>query len=97
MERYFLEYSYLGGFDENYFLMGYQGQEDEFLDHLYIGNRDIAIDPYLFLDIPEQDDSSIGAEALLRTGASSHDLLLRSDNNQSESRLGVVGTVAEYD
>ena len=87
MERYFLEYSFLGGFDENYFLMGYQGQEDEFLDHLYIGNRDIAIDPYLFLDIPEQDDSSIGAEALLRTGASSHELLLRSDNNQSESRL----------
>lgn len=89
MERYFLEYSVLSleGFDENYFLMGYQGQEDEFLDHLYIGNRDIAIDPYLFLDIPEQDDSSIGAEALLRTGASSHELLLRSDNNQSESRL----------
>ncbi len=87
MDRYFLEYSVLGGFEENYFLMGYQGQEDEFLDHLYIGNRDIAIDPYLFLDIPEQDDSSIGAEALLRTGASSHELLLRSDNNQSESRL----------
>ena len=87
MERYFLEYSVLGGFDKNYFLMGYQGQEDEFLDHLYIGNRDIAIDPYIFLDIPEQDDSSIGAEALLRTGASSHELLLRSDNNQSESRL----------
>ncbi len=87
MERYFLEYSVLGGFEENYFLMGYQGQEDEFLDHLYLGNRDIAIDPYLFLDIPEQDDSSIGAEALLRTGASSHELLLRSDNNQSESRL----------
>nr|MQY76056.1 hypothetical protein [Spirochaeta sp.] len=87
MERYFLEYSYLGGFEENYFLMGYQGREDEFLDHLYIGNRDIAIDPYIFLDIPEQDDSSIGAESLLRTGTSSHELLLRSDNNQSESRL----------
>ncbi|GAH89113.1 unnamed protein product, partial [marine sediment metagenome] len=68
MERYFIEASIIGNFleeeysyfDENYFRMGYEGKEDEFLKRLYIGNQDINIAPFRFMDIPESGNDSLG-------------------------------------
>ena len=89
MERYFVEASIVDlsedFFQENYFRMGYQGKEGEFLHHVYIANREITIPSYRFLDIPEQGINSLGVEAQMESGASSHHLLLRSDNNEPGS------------
>ena len=89
-ERYFLEASVIGDFleegydyfDENYLMLGYRGREGEFLRHLLFGTRDIGIGAYPFLEIPAAGSSSLGASALLVGGYSSHELLLRYDNNE---------------
>ena len=44
MNRLFVEFSVLGSFEQNSFLMGYQGEDDETLRHIYLGNRDINIE-----------------------------------------------------
>ncbi len=90
MNRFFVEFSVLGSFEQNSFLMGYQGEEDEFLHHIYLGNRDINIDPYPFISIPDQGDSSLGIEAELLSGDSIHQLLLRFDNND-EGKVTFIG------
>ena len=87
MKRYFLELSVLGSFENNFILMGYQGQEGELVHHVYLGNRDINIDPYPFVEIPEMGESSLGAEAELRTPSSSHQMMIRFDNNDSGDKL----------
>ncbi len=90
MNRFFVEFSVLGSFEQNSFLMGYQGEEDETVRHVYLGNRDINIDPYPFISIPDQGDSSIGVEAELLSGDSIHQLLLRFDNND-EGKVIFIG------
>ncbi len=87
MKRYFLELSVLGSFENNYILMGYQGQEEELVHHVYLGNRDINIDPYPFIEIPDMGESSLGAEAELRTPSSSHQMMIGFDNNDSGEKL----------
>ena len=92
-QRYFVEASFIGDFtesqsqafnyfDENYLLAGYRGMEGEFLRSVLIGNREVAVDPYPFLEVPETGSSSLGASALFGAGRSSHQLLLRYDNNE---------------
>ncbi|MCK5007186.1 MAG: hypothetical protein KAR73_07340, partial [Spirochaetales bacterium] len=90
LNRFFIEASVIGDFlaedytyfDQNYILMGYMGAEGEFLKRILIGSRDISIDPFPFIDVPESGLSSLGAEAVLGTGMSEHQLLLRYDNNE---------------
>ncbi len=99
LNRFFIEASVIGDFleqdytyfDQNYILMGYMGAEEEFLKHLFIGSRDISIDPFPFIDVPESGLSSLGAEAVLGTGMSEHQLLLRYDNNEQDS-LTYIGS-----
>ncbi len=90
LNRFFLEASLIGDFfegdysyfDQNYILMGYIGAEDEFLKRVLIGNRDVGIDPYPFIDVPEAGLSSLGAMAEMGTETTNHQLLLRYDNNE---------------
>jgi hypothetical protein len=87
MKKYFLEFTYLGNFDNNRFLAGYVGEEKEWVRHIYIGNKGIGLNPYRFLEVPETGISSIGVEALLASQSMSHNLLLRFDNNDSYEKL----------
>jgi hypothetical protein len=99
MERFFLEASVVGDFlqekysyfDQNYFLLGYRGQEEELLQHLLIGNHNLGIDPYPFVSVPEPGSSSLGAEGLLVGPRSRHQLLLRFDNDETGS-LTYIGS-----
>ena len=53
LEKYFIEITYRGEEEkENLFLIGYEGEEDELLRHLSIGNTDINLSPYLKLIAP---------------------------------------------
>ncbi|MBN1835195.1 MAG: hypothetical protein JW820_05040, partial [Spirochaetales bacterium] len=92
-ERYFLETSVIGDFlgegydyfDENYLLLGYRGREGEFLRQVLLGTRDVGIRAYPYLEVPAAGSSSIGASALMAGAYSSHELLLRYDNNEPVS------------
>jgi len=76
--RYFLEVAVIGDIEKNlvedlrkesYFRLGYLGKEDEFLQRLIIGSRNIGIAPFSFLEVPATGESSLGVEALLRSGS----------------------------
>jgi hypothetical protein len=93
LNRFFIEASVIGDFlehdydyfDQNYILMGYLGEEGEFLKRILIGSKDVGIDPFPFVDVPEPGSSSLGVEAVMGTGMSEHQLLLRYDNNEPDS------------
>ncbi len=88
MDRYFLEVSVLKDFDKNSILMGYEGKEEEPIRYLYIGNRDISMDPLPFIDIPDSGSSSIGSVISFRSGElAEHNLLIRYDLQEKQEKL----------
>jgi hypothetical protein len=99
LERFFVEASVIGDFldqdydyfDQNYILMGYLGQEEEFLKRVLIGSKTVSIDPFPFIDVPEPGLSSLGVEAVMGTGMSDHQILFRYDNNEPDS-LTYIGS-----
>ncbi|MBN2443235.1 MAG: hypothetical protein JXJ04_17880 [Spirochaetales bacterium] len=87
LEKFFLEVTYQGEEKDNLFLAGYEGNEDELIRHIYIGNSNINLSPSPYLSIPEAGNSSIGAQALLHTSTSEHELLLRYDYNTAGKKI----------
>jgi hypothetical protein len=87
MERYFLELTYTGDFKDNLIIAGYEGKEGELLQHVYIGNTDINISPYPYMDIADIEHSSLGAEALFTTPTSRHELLLRYEYSEEVQKV----------
>ncbi|MBN1696823.1 MAG: hypothetical protein JW881_04860 [Spirochaetales bacterium] len=86
MERYFLELTYNGTLTDNLIIAGYEGKEGELLQHVYIGNTDINISPYPFLNIADIENSSLGAEVLFQTPAATHELLLRYEYSEEKKK-----------
>jgi hypothetical protein len=89
LDRYFLEVTMVKEFEENTFLLGYQGKEGEILQSVRIGNRDVFISNYDFLNIPEQGHASLGVSAVITPGFSRHELLIRYDNTIKEKKVFV--------
>ncbi|MBN1797252.1 MAG: hypothetical protein JW822_01655 [Spirochaetales bacterium] len=89
MKRYFMEVTMVQEFENNTFLLGYQGLEGELLQSVRIGNRDVSISSYDFLTVPEQGNASLGASAVLTPGFSRHELLLRYDNTLQQEKVFV--------
>ncbi len=83
MDRYFFETTVKEDSEQNTFLLGYQGKEDEFVQSVLIGNTRIDIDDYSFLSVSEIPDRSIGASAAFQTRKSYHELMLRFDPSES--------------
>jgi len=79
MNRYFFETTIKEDSEQNTFLLGYQGKENEFVQRVLIGNTRIDIEDYAFLSIPSIPNNSLGASAAFRTRLSYHELLLRYD------------------
>ena len=86
MDRYFFETTIKEDSEENTFLLGYQGQEDEFVQSVLIGNTRIDIDDYSFLSVSEIPDNSLGASAAFQTQKSYHELMLRYDPSEAAVR-----------
>jgi hypothetical protein len=86
MDRYFFETTFLEGYDLNSYLIGYQGAEDELLQSILIGNTDIAISPYKFLNFPGGYTDSPGLSVLFKTPFSNHELLLRYDPSLKQEK-----------
>ena len=82
MDRYFFEATVKEDSEQNTFLLGYQGKDDEFVQSVLIGNTRIDIDDYSFLSVSEIPDNSLGASAAFMTSSSYHELMLRYDPSQ---------------
>ncbi len=86
MDRYFFETTVKEDSEQNTFLLGYQGKEDEFVQSVLIGNTRIDIDDYSLLSVSEIPDNSIGASAAFKTQKSYHELMLRYDPSRNAVR-----------
>jgi len=88
--RYYLETTFLEGFDKNTYAIGYRGQEGEVLQAVRIGNSEIGIADYEGIDVPSPKYNTPGITADFQTSISTHDVLIRYDptSEQKKTFLG---------
>ena len=86
MNRYFFETTFLEDYENNTFLLGYQGKEGEVLQSVRLGNTDLGIDDYAFLQVPAAPGNSLGATGKFQTASTQHELLLRYDPVEKRSK-----------
>ncbi|MCL2293801.1 MAG: hypothetical protein FWC36_02895 [Spirochaetes bacterium] len=86
MDRFFFEATIREEGENNTFLLGYQGKEGEFVQRVLLGNTRIEIEDYAFLSIPSIPSNSLGLSAAFQTRRSYHELLLRYDPAEVQSR-----------
>ncbi len=79
LNRFFLDVTLLGSFDNNAMQMGYRGAPGEALQSVILGTQGITIAPSALLQVPLQPKGSLGASAEFLSGGSTNDLLLRWD------------------
>lgn len=90
MNRFYLETSFLDGFDKNTYAVGYRGAEGEVVQSVRIGNSEIHIDEYKGINVPAPQYNTPGISALFQTKKSTHDVLFRYDptSEQKKTFLG---------
>ena len=60
MGKYFFEASFVEGYTLNTFLLGFDGEEEDFIQSVRIGNTETSISPLPFFPLPEASPSSLG-------------------------------------
>lgn len=91
MNSYFLDLSVrqdplTQGFGSNTLVLGYRGEAPGVVRSVILGNGGIEISPSEFLQVPAQPASSLGASALLVSGVSANEFLLRWDSAEERSK-----------
>jgi hypothetical protein len=86
LERWFIEVSVLGGLSSNSLLLGYRGDGEEPVRHVLLGTRDVTVTPAPFLEIPDQEEGSLGISALVASGIGTNEALLRWDVTGEQHR-----------
>jgi len=87
MNRFYLETSFLEGFDKNTYAIGYRGMEGEFLQTVRIGNSEIGIQDYRGLNVPSPKYNTPGISASFQTEKSFHDILFRYDPTSEHKKI----------
>jgi len=87
MNRFYLETSFLEGFDKNTYAMGYRGMEGEPIQSVRIGNSEIHIDEYKGINVPSPQYNTPGISASFQTDISTHDVLLRYDPTSEQKKI----------
>ena len=87
MNRFYLETSFLEGFDKNTYAIGYRGMEGEVLQSVRIGNSEILIDEYKGISVPSPKYNTPGISASFQTEKSYHDILLRYDPTSEHKKV----------
>ncbi|TVR02855.1 MAG: hypothetical protein EA403_07900 [Spirochaetaceae bacterium] len=85
-ERFFFETTFINDFEFNTVLLGYQGQEGEFVQSVRVGNAGLSISPYPYIDFNESLENSPGASAEFRSDTTLHELLLRYEPSSTDRR-----------
>ncbi|MBN2658313.1 MAG: hypothetical protein JXR86_14730 [Spirochaetales bacterium] len=84
--RYYLETTFLEGFDKNIYAIGYRGEEGEILQAVRIGNSEIAIENYEGISVPAPEYNTPGLSADFQTGISTHDVMIRYDPSSEQKK-----------
>jgi hypothetical protein len=87
MNRFYIETSFLAGFDKNTYAMGYRGMEGEVLQSVRIGNSEISIKDYKGLNVPSPKYNTPGVSASFQTPISYHDVLFRYDPTSEHKKV----------
>ncbi len=87
LNRFFFETTFTEDSDDNTFLLGYRGKEDEFLQSVLIGNTSITMDTYSFLETYETPPHSLGGKALFKSDFSQHEVMVRYDPAEKQKKL----------
>ena len=87
MNRFYLETSFLEGFDKNTYAIGYRGMDGEFIQTVRIGNSDIKIDDYKGINVPSPQYNTPGISASFQTAKSYHDILFRYDPTSEHKKV----------
>ena len=84
--RWFLETSFLEGFERNTYRAGYMGKEDEFVQSVVAGNAGVSATSYAEIDVPSPRFNTPGISARFATERSNHEILLRYDPTEGASK-----------
>lgn len=77
MNRFFFEISYSDTPQNDSFLLGYQGRDNELLQEVRIGNTDMNIGTYAGITVPAMPFNSAGIRVQLQTEKTLHEAVLR--------------------
>ena len=79
LDHYFLETSFSEGYDQNTYVMGYIGDEEDTVQEVRIGNAGIGIGEYEGIDVSSPDYNTPGISGSFRTEKSEHEFMIRYD------------------
>jgi len=90
-DRFIAEVSYLGGYQDNTFLLGWEGDPEELLQEVYLGNTQIDMESYASQSTNQQVRSSPGLKWKTLGEAHQWESVLRYSPGQTSS-LRFLGT-----
>lgn len=85
--RFYLETTFLEGFDRNTYAMGYRGMEGEPVQSVRIGNSDISMDKYEGISVPAPKYNTPGISASFQTDISKHEVVVRYDPTSEHKKV----------
>ncbi len=90
--KFFFETSIIDNYDLNTILFGYSAEaEDAFLQEVRIGNTDIGMGSYSFLNLSEASTDSLGMTATFKGEISEHQIALRYDPAEGREKSFIGG------
>ncbi len=87
MNKFYLETSFLEGFDKNTYTVGYRGFEGDVIQSVRIGNSDIKIEEYKGISVPSPKYNTPGICGSFQTNISTHDILFRYDPTSEHKKV----------
>ncbi len=91
LKHYFLEFSFADKSDHNTFAMGYMGDENTTVKEVRIGNSGIGMGEYWGIESSSPQYNTPGIKAVFGTNRSEHEVLIRYDPAEQESRTFIGG------
>ena len=90
-DRYYFETSVVEDYDKNTYLLGYQGQEEEYIQSVRLGNSSISTESYAGLSVSSPLYNTPGVAFKGASDRMQNELMVRFDGTWEESRL-YIGT-----
>ena len=85
--RWFLEASFLEGFERNTYRAGYRGHEGEFVQEVVVGSAGVDAASYGGIKVPRPRRNTPGISAKFAAERSKHEFLLRYDPTETGSTV----------
>ena len=85
--RWFIETTFLEGFERNTYRAGYIGGNDDFVREVIVGNAGVNATSYAEIDVPAPRYNTPGIVAKFATPKSEHELLVRYDPTEADEMI----------